>query len=144
MGNALVAQRLKRTPSIIAKLKRFESMDLARMHDIGGLRAVLGNVENVRRLQEEYKKTTFKHKLVREDDYIAQPKEDGYRSVHLVFQYKNDRAPDYDGLRLELQIRTKLQHAWATAVETMSTFLGKAMKAGQGDRPWLHFFAITK
>lgn len=34
---AIVAQRLKRTPSIVLKLKRFEGMKLARMQDIGGL-----------------------------------------------------------------------------------------------------------
>jgi hypothetical protein len=143
MGDALVAQRLKRTPSIILKLKRFETMQLARMQDIGGLRAVVETVHDVRRLQEEYKKSSFNHELVSEKDYIAEPKTDGYRSLHLVFRYRNDRAPAYNGLSIELQIRTKLQHAWATAVETMSTFLGKALKASQGDREWLHFFAIT-
>jgi len=61
----------------------------------------------------------------------------------LIYRYKNNRNPDYDGLRLELQIRTKLQHTWATAVETMGTFLGQALKSRQGDQEWLDFFAIT-
>lgn len=39
---AIVAQRLKRAPSIIFKLQRFDGMKLARMQDIGGLRAVVG------------------------------------------------------------------------------------------------------
>lgn len=39
--SAIVAQRLKRTPSIVAKLKRFPSMQLDRMQDIGGIRAVV-------------------------------------------------------------------------------------------------------
>jgi putative GTP pyrophosphokinase len=38
---AIVAQRLKRAPSIILKLQRFDGMKLARMQDIGGLRAVV-------------------------------------------------------------------------------------------------------
>jgi hypothetical protein len=145
INDALVAQRLKRTPSIITKLKRFDKMQLARMQDIGGLRAVVATIADVRRLQEEYKKGAgpFRHELISEKDYIKEPKTDGYRSVHLVFRYKSKRAPAYDGLSIELQIRTKLQHAWATAVETMSTFLGKALKADQGDREWQHFFAIT-
>ena len=41
--SAVVAQRLKRVPSIIAKMRRFESMKLSRMQDIGGCRAVVGN-----------------------------------------------------------------------------------------------------
>lgn len=39
-GEALVAQRLKRTPSILLKLRRFPTMNLSRMQDIGGCRAV--------------------------------------------------------------------------------------------------------
>jgi putative GTP pyrophosphokinase len=139
----LVAQRLKRTVSIVEKLRRFDSMRLARMQDIGGLRAVVSSVAKVRELRETYRSTRFKHELVSEKDYIAVPKTDGYRSVHLVFRYCNDRAPEYNGLSLELQIRTKLQHAWATAVETMGTFLGQALKSRQGESTWLKFFEIT-
>jgi len=45
-------------------------------------------------------------------------------------------------LRVELQIRTKLQHLWATAVETMGTFLGQALKSRQGSQDWLDFFTL--
>ena len=61
----------------------------------------------------------------------------------MIYRYKNKQAPTYDGLRVELQIRTKLQHTWATAVETMGTFLGQALKSRQGDREWIDFFAIV-
>src|SRR5687768_6305726 len=40
-GDAIVAQRLKRTPSIISKLRRFPKMKLSRMQDIADLRAVV-------------------------------------------------------------------------------------------------------
>jgi putative GTP pyrophosphokinase len=142
-ADGLVAQRLKRTVSIVDKLRRFNSMRLSRMQDIGGLRAVVSNVTKVRQLREAYHSTRFKHELVTEKDYISEPKEDGYRGVHLVFRYCNDLAPAYNGLSVEMQIRTKLQHAWATAVETMGTFLGQALKSRQGERHWLEFFEIT-
>ena len=142
-GDAIVAQRLKRTPSIISKLKRFDSMQLARMQDIGGLRAVVSSVARVRRLERDYENSHFEHELVSRKDYITKPKPDGYRSVHLVFRYKNKRAPAYNGLLLELQVRTKLQHAWATAVETMGTFLGQALKAREGEQRWLRFFEVV-
>lgn len=141
--DAIVAQRLKRTPSIINKLKRFPKMKLARMQDIGGMRAVVKSLPKVRELEQEYKSSRFKHELVRIDDYITNPKSDGYRSVHLAFRYRNNSAPEYNGLLLELQFRTMLQHAWATAVETMGTFLGQALKARQGERRWLEFFEVT-
>jgi len=141
----IVAQRLKRMPTIIDKLRRYPAMQLTTMQDIGGLRAVLGSVVEVYELSETYRNNTqFNHELVDEKDYIFKPRsEDGYRSLHLIYKYKNKRNPAYDGLKLELQLRTKLQHTWATAVETMGTFLGQALKSRQGDQEWLDFFAIA-
>lgn len=141
--SALVAQRLKRAPSIIGKLKRFDSMQLARMQDIGGLRAVVETIDKVRDLETSYASSRFNHELVGQKDYIESPKATGYRGIHLVYKYKNDRVPEYDGLQLELQIRTKLQHTWATAVETMGTFLNHALKSSEGPEEWLNFFSLT-
>lgn len=140
---AIVAQRLKRSPSVILKLQRFPSMKLSQVQDIGGLRAVVGSLPRVRKLEKNYRQSSFQHEMVSSKDYIESPKADGYRSIHLVYRYKNDRAPAYNGLLLELQFRTRLQHAWATAVETMGTFLGQALKSGQGTRPWREFFEIS-
>lgn len=140
---ALVAQRLKRAPSIIHKLERFEGMNLARMQDIGGLRAVVSSMSKLRKLESAYRNASFKHRLVSSKDYVAEPKPDGYRSIHLIYRYSNPRAPDYEGLSIELQLRTTLQHAWATAVETMGTFLGQALKSGQGEKEWREFFEIA-
>lgn len=64
-GGAIVAQRLKRTPSIIFKLKRFEGMKLARMQDIGGLRAVVGSVSKLRRLEAAYRNSRLSTSLYR-------------------------------------------------------------------------------
>lgn len=140
---ALVAQRLKRIPSIIVKLRRFPDMQLARMQDIGGLRAVVSTLKQVEALYHNYKKTYLQHELVGERDYIARPKKSGYRSIHLVYRYKNNSAPKYDGLLLELQFRTRQQHAWATAVETMGIFLDSALKSSEGPQEWLKFFSLT-
>jgi putative GTP pyrophosphokinase len=129
--SALVAQRLKRMPSVVKKLKRYESMNLSRMQDIGGLRAVVGSISKVNKLYRLYK-NGLQHTLISCDDYIKNPKPDGYRSIHVIFKYKNRLNSNYDGLQVELQIRTKLQHAWATAVEAMSTYLGVALKSGEG------------
>lgn len=144
-SDPLVAQRLKRMPTIIGKLCRYPKMQLSRMQDIGGVRAILGSVHDVYLLADGYKdKSRFAHELVGEKDYIKSPRdEDGYRSLHLVYRYKNPQANEYNGLLLELQIRTKLQHIWATAVETMGTFLGQALKSRLGDKAWLDFFSVV-
>ena len=140
----LVAQRLKRSTSIIAKLQRLNNMKLSRMQDIGGIRAVvdrLGQIDQLRGLYEVVGR--LDHKLLAIDDYITNPKKDGYRSVHLIFRYHSPELPHCNGLLLELQFRTKLQHAWATAVETMGTFLGQSLKARQGESHWQQFFELT-
>lgn len=144
-SESIVAQRLKRMPTIIDKLRRYPHMQLTTMQDIGGVRAVLGSMEEVKMLGEEYKeRSRFRHELVEEKNYILLPRsEDGYRSHHLVYKYRSVQNPTYDSLRVELQIRTILQHVWATAVETLGTFLGQALKSRQGDQDWLDFFAVT-
>jgi hypothetical protein len=142
-AHALVAQRLKRVPSIIAKLERYPSMGLSRMQDIGGCRAVLDTVPQVRRLTESYLKSSIKHKLVTERDYISMPKDSGYRSVHLVYRYFSDKAPAHNALQIEVQLRSRLQHSWATAVETVGAFLEEALKSSEGSVQWLRFFALA-
>lgn len=141
-ADALVAQRLKRSPSIISKLRRSQDMNLARMQDIAGLRAVVEDIEKVRLLESSYLKSRFKHEKVGHKDYIECPKPTGYRGVHLIYKYCNSSVPEYDGLRLEIQIRTKLQHIWATAVETMGTFLSQALKSSEGPDEWLDFLVV--
>jgi putative GTP pyrophosphokinase len=140
--DALVSQRLKRMPSILNKLTRFPSMSLDRMQDFGGLRAVVSNNKKLRQLEENYGNSSFKHELVLRRDYVGSPKPSGYRSIHLVYKYNNPAAPEYKGLFIELQLRTKLQHAWATSVETMGAFLGQALKSSEGEGIWLDYFAL--
>ena len=142
-SDALVAQRLKRMPSIIGKLKRFKSMKLARMQDLGGIRAVMSDMDKVRELEENYKKSNFRHDLVSTKDYIAKPKDSGYRSIHLVYKYQNPKVTAYDGLYVELQIRSKIQHSWATAVETIGTFIDHGLKSSEGPKEWLDFFSLA-
>lgn len=138
-----VAQRIKRLPSIRHKLERFPSMKLAQMQDLGGARAVLTSANEVDRLVAYYLgKSRIKHKLVKQNDYIAEPKDSGYRGVHLVYAYNSDRRLEWNGLKIELQIRSQLQHAWATAVETVGTFTQQALKSSWGDADWLRFFIL--
>lgn len=138
----IVAQRLKRVPSVLGKLRRFPKMKLSRMQDIGGARAVLPNIAEVDELRAIYRGRRIRHQLVGERDYVRRPKASGYRSIHLVYRYHSDRKAAYSGLQVELQLRTRIQHAWATAVETVGTFLGQALKSSEGRKDWLRFFEL--
>lgn len=75
-------------------------------------------------------------------NYIVTPKESGYRSIHFVYKYSSSNN-DYDGLRVELQIRTKLQHFWAMAVETAGLVTKTPLKSSQGADEWLEFFKLV-
>jgi len=138
-----VAQRIKRLPSIRHKLDRMPHMKLSQMQDLGGARAVLTSTNEVDALVSYYTGTSrIKHKLVKNNDYIARPKDSGYRGMHLVYSYNSDRRSDWNGLKIEIQIRSRLQHAWATAVETVGTFTQQALKSSWGDQEWLRFFVL--
>jgi len=138
-----VAQRIKRLPSIRHKLERFPGMELSRMQDLGGCRAVLSSVDGVQQIVDYYMhESRIKHKLVRDDNYIASPKPSGYRGVHLVYRYISDKSTAWNGLKIEIQVRSRLQHAWATAVETVGTFTQQALKSSQGSEGWLTFFSL--
>lgn len=138
--SALVVQRVKRARSIVAKLSRESSMRLTQMQDIGGCRAVVDSVEQVYKLRESFRRSRSLHEFVREDDYISQPKSSGYRGIHLVYRFKSRSKPEHDRLLFEIQLRTRTQHAWATAVETVGAVIGQALKSSEGERRWLDYF----
>jgi ppGpp synthetase/RelA/SpoT-type nucleotidyltranferase len=142
--DALVAQRIKRLVSIGVKLDRERKMKLSQMQDIGGCRAVVSSIDFLRQLRQLYKESDIKHELASFDDYIEKPRLSGYRGYHLVYKYRSDKAPKkvYNDLKIELQLRSQYQHAWATAVETVGTFIGQALKSSIGPDRWLRFFQL--
>jgi hypothetical protein len=131
--SAIIAQRLKRLPSILGKLLENQNryMTLTQMQDIGGCRAIMPSSEEVRRLIADYQESLPIQVLIKADDYIAHPKEDGYRSVHLTVRYLTKESPylKFNGHRVEIQIRTILQHLWATAAEMLFIFGGVAVRS---------------
>lgn len=149
--DALTAQRLKRVPSILFKLRRRyygrePSMKLSQMQDIGGCRAILSSADLAKKVfNNNYLKSDLKHKLMNKKDYISEPKPDGYRSLHLVYAYKSDKIgkQEFNGLLIEIQIRSKLQHFWATAVETVGFMTRQSIKCSEGDKNWTDFFKLV-
>lgn len=142
MEPVLVSQRLKRLTSIEYKLDLNIKMGLGGMQDIGGFRAVLKDTKDLFKLKKILENNKLNHKLKRVVDYVERPKVSGYRSIHFIYIY-NSKISKYDGLLLELQIRTKLQHNWATAVETAGILTKTSLKSSQGPDEWLDFFKIV-
>lgn len=80
---------------------------------------------------------------IKAKDYITTPKDDGYRGIHLTLVHENAKNNLYDGLQVELQLRTRIQHAWSTAVEACEAIAGGDMKRGEGEKEWREFFRFV-
>lgn len=128
-GKPIVTQRLKKLPTMLGKLFREPGMKLARMEDIGGVRAVLpdqGAAYRVaRRLRRNWTITRFR-------DYVSNPKLDGYRALHLINRNR--------GRLIEIQLRTPLQDTWANAVEADARLLSPGLKFGGGSQVLREFY----
>lgn len=132
-----VSQRLKRINTIMDKLRREPTMGLATMQDIGGCRAVLNSLDEVRAVEHRLKKNRPPLDYY---DYVTTPRSSGYRGVHLVVCY-----PDATGLdrAIEVQLRTKTMHEWAIAVERIAGRIQDDLKSGRGPEPLLDLLAVV-
>lgn len=124
-GPFIVGQRLKRMDTIRDKLDREPAMSLARMHDVAGCRAVLPDQCAVDAVLAELRRQRRWDLLPRTWDYVANPKLDGYRAKHVV-RRKN-------GVLIEIQLRTEVQHVWAELVERLDRNYGTRLKTGRAD-----------
>ncbi len=144
-----LSQRLKRLESIRRKLMRSKTCALTQMQDIGGCRAVVETIGHVFQLKQLYEQHAKVNSSVGPEllvpstrDYLLKPKDDGYRSLHFVLRYRTTVKSRLhcNGLRIEVQIRTRLQHAWAMAVETVDALTKQDLKFGGGKQDWKEFF----
>lgn len=121
-----VSGRLKRLPTIEDKLRRLPWLDLSRMQDIGGCRAVLDTQEQVQRVVKRFLANSLRRNQKADTvrDYVVSPKPSGYRAVHIYTRYHNRR--------LEVQLRTRDQDSWAKLVEHLTSTTGVDFKSGEG------------
>lgn len=94
------------------------------MQDIGGCRAVVGSIEDLRRLEDRVRNGRLP--VLGYSDYIETPRLSGYRGVHVIVEY--------EGRAIEIQLRTHTMHAWALAAERYSQDVGLNLKQ-DGDHP---------
>ncbi len=136
--------RLKRMTSIQYKLDLNPEMGLGGMQDIAGGRFVFSGIDALRQASFCLLSFTIEQfEVVKVNDYVDdKPKLSGYRSIHLVYKYHSSNNEDWDGMKVEIQLRTQLQHSWAMAVETAGLVTNTAMKSGQGSDEWQEFFKI--
>ncbi len=124
-ANCVCTYRIKRIESIISKLIRFPEMQVNRAEDIAGCRCILSNEKQVydlyHRILKRISKLPFEIKG-KINDYIENPKESGYKSIHLNVVVKGDNR------RIEIQLRSLEHHNWATLVEISDLLYGLKLK----------------
>lgn len=121
--DAMATYRLKRKESILKKLYRSNgNFELGAMDDIAGCRAIVNSVSEVYEVYNEILnlKEAGEIDIKKTKDYIKNPEKSGYRSLHIIVKQTLTQEDIDRQYRIELQIRTKLQHYWSTAVEAMS------------------------
>ena len=114
----MIKSRVKKPVSIVEKLRRrnlpvtVESM-VSHLDDVAGIRVICSFLDDI---------YAVANMLVNQDDvtvivikdYIKHPKENGYRSYHLIIEipvYLSDRK---ENVRVEVQIRTIAMDFWAS------------------------------
>lgn len=143
-----VAQRHKRRTTIFDKLTRFPGMQLARMDDVAGCRLIFRSIKDLQSFRSEFHQARFNHKLRNEPDkydYLKHPKSTGYRGIHDVYEYNvnSEAGRALAGLYIEIQYRTLVQHAWATAVEVIGFITQSQPKFQRGDTRYERAMALA-
>ena len=143
-----IAQRLKRRTTIVDKLMREPQMLLSRMDDVAGCRLIFSSISELTEFRTAFHKSRFRHRRRNETDkydYIKRPKPLGYRGIHDIYEYDANsvKGKAYKGLLLELQYRTRCQHAWATSVELIAHLTGFEPKFNRGDIKYIEFFRLA-
>lgn len=121
--SAICAFRIKRIDSIIGKLRRLRGkLELNRMADIAGCRCIVKTEREIYRIIKKLKESDLQ--VDSTNDYIKAPQDTGYRSVH-IYVYLDKYTKNK---KVEIQLRTREHHNWATFVETIDSLYNIRIK----------------
>ncbi len=113
-----IESRLKTPQSIIGKLKRkgFDvNLESIREHlmDVAGVRVICCYIDDVYRIADMLLKQDDVT-LLRVSDYIKKPKDNGYRSLHIVVTTPIFLSERKEYIPVEIQLRTVAMDFWAS------------------------------
>lgn len=126
--------RIKTPESCLDKLikkkyavKRQAAQD--QFNDIAGIRVVCNYLDDIYRLVEALKKDE-ELQIIKIKDYVKNPKESGYQSLHVIVLVPVEGT---EGKKVEIQIRTRAMNFWAV----MEHCLIYKKQKGQKGNLWL-------
>ena len=118
-----ISSRIKTPTSIINKMKKknyelnYKNL-IEYINDIAGIRVVCTFQDDVFRVRDIIRSMP-NTRVIKEKDYIANPKKSGYMGYHMVIetmiQYEEDIIP----IKVEIQIRTLAMDFWSSAEHKM-------------------------
>lgn len=134
---SIVTYRVKRIKSIVEKLKRFPTAGLENFIDIAGCRCITASNDTVYQIVKKLRNNS-RLQIKQIKDYIQNPQPEGYQSIHLYVSLK-----DSDNNAIEIQIRSRRQHDWATLVEISDVIVkGARLKEYSEPKDLLDFHRI--
>ena len=113
-----ITHRLKKRDSILNKMLQkklpleYEAMR-DEITDIGGIRVICSYINDIYAIVNMLKKQDDLL-IVREKDYIANPKPNGYRSYHLIVAIPIFLSSEKQIIPVEIQMRTIAMDFWAS------------------------------
>ncbi|MBQ9393684.1 MAG: GTP pyrophosphokinase family protein [Oscillospiraceae bacterium] len=113
-----IEYRIKTLDSIADKLRRrgYElTVDniYAHIQDVAGIRVICNYLDDIRYLHDLLRRSDA-FRITAETDYIAAPKESGYRSLHLILDVPVSISEGTIHLPVEIQLRTIAMDMWAS------------------------------
>ncbi|MBF0709840.1 MULTISPECIES: GTP pyrophosphokinase family protein [unclassified Gemella] len=120
---ASVNTRLKSNSSLMEKVnRRGLSTDVAtieeHIEDIAGVRIICNYIDDIYKIADAFTSQNDVE-LLKKKDYIANPKENGYRSLHLIVRIPVFFAEEIRKVKVEVQIRTIAMDFWASLEHQM-------------------------
>lgn len=125
-NNSVIVFRLKRIDSIVRKLTRLET-GLDRLQDIAGCRIIVDSIAQINSIVEKIDNHPSL-KIKRTRNYIQNPRDSGYKSYHVIVEKIGFEH------QVEIQIRTRNHHYWATFVEIIDHTFDIKIKEGDENK----------
>lgn len=113
-----IKTRIKKPMSIIDKMKRdgvpvtLENVE-NHLNDVAGIRVICSFPDDIYRLAD-YLMNQDDVRVIKCKDFIKNPKENGYRSLHLIIEVPIFLTTQKKYMRVEVQFRTIAMDFWAS------------------------------
>ena len=118
-----LSYRIKKPASIIAKMER-KGIPIsvanieANLNDIAGIHVICSFIDDIYSIRDSFE-LQDDVEILQEKDYIANPKENGYRSLHLILRVPIFLSNEKLYVNVEVQFRTIAMDFWASVEHTM-------------------------